>query len=146
MSWQNHTVDDEEAHAQQVQAVCQLYQQAQTLHEEHVHVISVDEKTGIQARQPVKPNRPMCTGQIEKVEHDYERNGTQVLTANFEVATGNVIAPMVSETCKEADFAAHIEQTIATDPTAEWVIICDQLNTHKPSSSWLLRFVESPMR
>ena len=37
----------------------------------------------------------------------------------------------MSDTRKEADFAAHIEQTIATDPDAEWIFICDQLNTHK---------------
>ena len=74
MYWQNHTIDDEEVHAQQLQAICQLYQQAPTLHDDNVHVISVDEKTEIQATTPVKPNRPMRPGKVEKVEHEYERN------------------------------------------------------------------------
>ena len=39
-------------------------------------------------------------------------------------ATGKVIAPTMSDTRKEVDFAAHVEQTIATNPNAEWVIIC----------------------
>jgi len=29
------------------------------------------------------------------------------------------------------DFAAHIAQTIATDPEAPWIFIVDQLNTHQ---------------
>jgi hypothetical protein len=40
----------------------------------------------------------------------------------------------VSDTRKEADFATHIEQTIATDPEAIWIFIVDQLNTHKSES------------
>ena len=48
----------------------------------------------------------------------------------LEVATGQIIAPTVESTRKEAEFAAHIEQTIATDPKAGWIIVADNLNTH----------------
>ncbi len=34
----------------------------------------------------------------------------------------------------EADFLAHIEQTIETDPTGQWIFILDQLNTHQSAS------------
>jgi hypothetical protein len=55
------------------------------------------------------------------------------------VATGQCLAPTVSETQTESDFASHIEQTIATDPEAKWIFVVDQLNTHKSES--LVRLV-----
>jgi transposase len=70
---------------------------------------------------------------------EYIRHGTQCLIANLEVATGRVIAPSVGPTRTEADFVAHIAQTIATDPAAEWIFIVDHLNTHQ--SEGLVRLV-----
>lgn len=40
-----------------------------------------------------------------------------------------------------SDFLAHIQQTIATDPTGVWVFITDQLNIHQSES--LVRWVAS---
>ena len=39
----------------------------------------------------------------------------------------------------EADFAAHVEQTVNTDPLAGWVFIVDNLDTHQSES--LVRYV-----
>ena len=111
-----------------------LYQQAPALHEQGVHLISVDEKTGIQALERIHPSRPMQPGQPERVEFEYERHGTQVLIANFEVATGQAIYPTVQKTRKEEDFVEHIRQTVASDPQGQWIFIADQLNTHKSAS------------
>ena len=55
------------------------------------------------------------------------------------MATGEVIAPSIGPTRTEEDFAAHIAQTVATDPDAEWAFIVDQLNTHQ--SEALVRLV-----
>jgi transposase len=77
--------------------------------------------------------------QVERIEWEYVRHGTQCLFANLEVATGKVLAPSVGPTRTEADFAAHIEQTLAQDPAAEWIFIVDQLDTHK--SETLVRLV-----
>ena len=68
-----------------------------------------------------------------------QRHGTQCLIANFEVATGQVLAPTVGPTRTEEDFAAHIAQTIATDAEAPWIFVVDQLNTHQ--SEALVRLV-----
>jgi hypothetical protein len=111
-----------------------LYHQAPELHEQGVHVISTDEKTGIQALEPIHPSQPMRPGHPEAVEFEYERHGTQALIANFEVATGRVIAPSIGDTRTEADFVAHIAATVQTDPQAEWIFIADQLNTHQSAS------------
>jgi hypothetical protein len=59
--------------------------------------------------------------------------------ANFEVATGCILAPTVGPTRTEDDFVAHIAQTVATDPEGTWVFIVDQLNTHQ--SEGLVRLV-----
>jgi hypothetical protein len=104
-----------------------------------VHVISCDEMTGIQALERVAPPQPMQSGQPERVEFEYVRHGTLSLIANFEVASGQVVAPSLGPTRTEADFAAHIAQTIATDPEAAWMFITDQLNTHQ--SEALVRLV-----
>jgi len=111
-----------------------LYHHAQELHEHGVHVVSTDEKTGIQANERAYPARPMQPGLVERVEFEYIRHGTQTLIANFEVATGRVMAPSVGPTRTEEDFVGHIERTISLDPAAAWVFIVDRLNTHQSES------------
>lgn len=111
--------------------LCKLYHQATQLPEQGVHVLSTDEKTGMQALDPLHPNYPMRPGHPEAVEFEYERHGTQALIANFEVATGRVITPTISDTRTEADFVAHIRRTVETDPEGAWIFILDQLNTHQ---------------
>lgn len=95
--------------------------------------------TGIQALERKHPTRPMRPGLVERREFEYIRHGTQTLIANFEVGSGQIVAPSIGPTRTEVDFAAHIAQTIATDRLAEWVFLVDQLNTHKSES--LVRLV-----
>jgi len=130
----NHEVEDESQFREDVRAVCKIYHQAQELHEQGIHVISVDEKTGIQALERIHATHPAKPGQVERVEFEYERHGTQALIANFEVATGKVIFPTVQETRTEVDFLAHIQLTVKSDPQGNWIFISDQLNTHKSAS------------
>jgi hypothetical protein len=101
--------------------------------------VSCDEKTGIQALERKHATKPMRAGQPERQEFEYVRHGTQCLLANLEVATGRIVAPTVSATRTEADFAAHIRQTLDTDPKAGWVFVVDGLNTHQ--SEALVRLV-----
>jgi len=119
--------------------VCDLYEQAPQLARQGVHVLSTDEKTGIQALQRAQPTKPMRPGQPALVEHEYIRHGTQALIANLDIATGQCLTPSIGATRTEADFVAHIEQTVAQDPNGTWIFILDQLNTHKSES--LVRFV-----
>jgi hypothetical protein len=100
------------------------------LKDEKIHTVSVDEKPGIQALERKSPTKPMRPGMPERREFEYRRHGTQCLTANLEVATGRILSPTVQATRSEADFAAHIERTIATDPSAGWIFVADNLTTH----------------
>jgi hypothetical protein len=122
-----------------VRTVCEHYAQAPALHAAGVHLVGTDEKTGIQAREVAHPTLPVRPGMVERREMEYIRHGTQCLIANFEVATGQLRAPTIGATRTEADFVAHIAQTVATDPEAGWIFILDQLNTHQ--SEGLVRFV-----
>lgn len=81
----------------------------------------------------------MLPGHVERQEFEYKRHGTQSLIANLEVATGQLVAPSIGPTRTEADFAAHIIQTIQRDPEAVWIFVTDQLNTHQSES--LVRLV-----
>ena len=96
-----------------------------------MHLVSTDEKTGIQATERKHETRPMREGKVELREFEYIRHGTQALIASFSVATGQIIASSVGPTRTEEDFARHIEAVIETDPKAGWIFIVDQLNTHK---------------
>ena len=98
--------------------------------------ISTDEKTDIQVIKQLNPthaaeSKPQSS---ERREHSYERHGTLTLTANFEVATGQVVNPTIGETRTEKDFLEHVERTVDTDPNGTWIIIVDQLNTHQSAS------------
>jgi transposase len=119
--------------------ICDFYAQARAALARGAHWLSTDEMTGIQALERKHPSLPMRRGLVERREFEYLRHGTQTLIANFEVALGQIVAPSIGPTRTEADFAAHIAQTIATDPRAEWVFLVDQLNTHQ--SEALVRLV-----
>jgi len=98
------------------------------------HVVGTDEMTGIQALERAAPTQPMRPGRPERREHEYIRHGTTTLIANFNVATGEVLAPSLGPTRTEADFADHIARTLATDPDASWLFIADNLNTHQSAT------------
>jgi transposase len=136
--WLNADPKDRELFDAQVRDVCDCYAQAQQRLEQGIHTASVDEKPGMQALERKAPTKPMRPGEVEKIEFEYKRHGTQVLTANFEIATGEVIAPTVEDTRTEQQFADHIQRTIATDPEAGWIFVSDNLTTHCSATLVLL--------
>jgi hypothetical protein len=95
---------------------------------------ALTKKTGIQSLERAASTLPVSVGQLEKREFNYKRHGTLVLTANFEVSTGQIFSPTNETTRTESQLAAHIERTITMRPDGEWIFICDQLNTHKSES------------
>lgn len=96
--------------------------------------------TGVQALERAHPGLPLAPGHVERREYEYIRHGTQTFTINFDVPTGQVIAPSCGPTRTEEDFCDHIRATVATDPDApQWHFITDNLNTHV--SEALVRYV-----
>lgn len=137
--WLNPEVEDLDAFADEAGLICDLYVQAQDLHGQGVHLVSTDEKTGMQATERKHPSKPTRPGLVERREFEYIRHGTRCLMANLEVATGRILAPSILPTRKEDDFALHLERTIDTDAEAAWIFVVDGLNTHQ--SEALVRLV-----
>ena len=110
--------------------VCDTYRQAIERAEQGIRTISFDEKTGIQALEPLTAGKPVKPGHIEKREFEYKRHGTQALLAGMDVATGKII-PLVRDTRTEQDFADWLDSTLMSDPhAAGWHFVMDRLNTH----------------
>lgn len=129
--WLNPKIYNQEEFDQMVKTICNLYLSAIELKAKNTRVISIDEKTGIQILARTYPNKPVIVGSVEKMEFEYDRNGTSTLIGSYDVATGEMIAPSIGPTRTEIDFVNHIEATINTDPNANWIFVMDQLNTHK---------------
>lgn len=125
--------------SQLVQEICQLHEKASDLYKQGTHVVSTDEMTGIQALEREYPHQAQKPRQVERIEFNYIRHGTLSLIATWHVGQGQVLCPYLGPTRTEADFAAHIEEVIETDPSASWCFIVDQLNTHQ--SETLVRLV-----
>jgi transposase len=125
---------------QKIQAVCHLYQQAASLAQKGERVVSTDEMTGVQALERRHPTLPMQPGQVERREFEYTRHGTLCFIVNFDVVSGQIIAPTCGERRTEEDFLNHIKNTLATDKTAtRWHFVVDNLNIHLSES--LVRYV-----
>ena len=121
--------DSPETFAEKVNEICTVYHEAETVHENGGHTISVDEMTGIQALEHKYPD----------MEFEYIRHGTVSLIGFFDVATGRMEKPYLNSTRTEKDFVEAIRALIETDPEASWTFVCDGLNIHKSES--LVRFV-----
>lgn len=132
--WLHPRFDDRAVFDGQVATICSLYKEARALHQQGIHLMSTDEMTGIQALERREATLRAIPGKIERREFDYKRHGTQCLIANFEVATGQVVAPTVGAQRTEEDFANHILQTVALDLDDEWIFLADNLNTHQSES------------
>jgi hypothetical protein len=126
----NAKIENTEEFEHSVENVCQTYLSASENELQGIHTVSVDEKTGIQALERAAPTTPMEPGKPERIESEYERRGTTCLFGNLNVATGEIVAPKLNATRTEEDFAENIDAIVATDPTATWVFVCDNLNTH----------------
>src|SRR4029453_5486629 len=101
-----------------IASVCALYHEAPALAEAGERVMSTDELTGVQALERKHPGLSMAVGKVERREFESVRHGTRTFIVNFDVVTGQVIAPTCGPTRTEADFLAHVQQTVATDPAA----------------------------
>lgn len=122
--------EDPTGFQQTIEEICNTYHETPALEAAGVHVVSCDEKTGIQALERKHETLPSKPGLVERQEHEYIRHGHLCLIANFFVATGRVQYSTVGETRTEEDFDVHIRNTIASDPDGQWLFIVDQLNTH----------------
>lgn len=102
------------------------------------HLISTDEKTGIQALE----RKISRSSQTQRMEYEYIRHGTTCLLASLDVGEGKVVNHELKDSRKEDDFLHFIRQTVAQYDTQKPIIIlADHLNTHMSASlvEWLAK-------
>jgi transposase len=102
--------------------------------------VSTDELTGMQALERKHPGLPLAPGKVARREFEYIRHGTCSCILSRDVVTGQIIAPFLGPPRTEADFVAHVQQVIMSDPAAtRWRFVVDNLNIHQ--SEGLVRLV-----
>ena len=94
-------------------------------------VLSVDEKSQIQALNRTQPVLPMRIGERERRSYDYDRHGTVSLFAALDVATGKVIGRCHQRhrSREFVKFLRTIDQSVPADLDIH--IIIDNYATHK---------------
>jgi transposase len=103
-------------------------------------VLSVDEKTQIQALDRTQPSLPIKPGKAARMTHDYKRNGTTSLYAALEIATGEVTgACYPTHTHKE--FLAFLNRLVKAYPRRPLHVVLDNSSTHSTPEveRWLER-------
>ena len=108
---------------------------------ENALVLSVDEKTQIQALDRTQPMLQLRPGQIERRTHDYKRHGTSSLYAAFDILTGKVMSRITKRhrSLEFIDFLKQIKKSTPKD--IDLHIIMDNSSTHKTEAvnSWLAK-------
>jgi transposase len=97
---------------------------------ENAIVLSVDEKTSVQALERTQPMLPLTKGQIRRHTHDYKRNGVVDLYAALNVATGRVTG-QCTDTHTGADFLAFMQKLAREYPDKDLHVVLDNSSAHK---------------
>jgi transposase len=92
-------------------------------------VLSLDEKTQIQALNRTQPLLPLRPGLPARQTHDYQRNGLTSLYAALEVATGRVVGACTPRHTG-ADFLRFLRHVARTYRGRELHIVLDNSSTH----------------
>ncbi len=103
-------------------------------------VLSVDEKTSIQALDRTQPRLPMKPHRIERLSHEYKRHGTASLLASLEVHSGQVHAEPIQRN-NSATFIRFLRHLLNAYPAKELHIIADNGSSHrsKKTLAWVAK-------
>ena len=107
----------------------------------HAIVLSVDEKSQIQALDRTQPGLPMKKGRCGTMTHDYKRNGTTTLFAALNVLDGAVIGRNMQRH-RHQEFIRFLNVINASLPKDKSVhVILDNYAVHKHAKvrAWLDR-------
>ena len=94
-------------------------------------VVSVDEKSQIQALDRTAPMLPLRPGLPARQTHDYKRNGTTTLFAALEVATGKITADACYPRHRHQEFLRFLKKVAAAHPAVDLHVVADNYATHK---------------
>jgi transposase len=107
----------------------------------HAVVLSVDEKSQIQALDRTQPGLPMKLGRLGTMTHDYKRHGTTTLFAALDVLEGTVIGKCMQRH-RNQEFVRFLNAIERAIPTGKVIhVILDNYAAHKHPNvrKWLAR-------
>jgi transposase len=107
----------------------------------HAVVLSIDEKSQIQALDRTQPGLPLKPGRCGTMTHDYKRNGTTTLFAALNVLEGKVVGRCMPQH-RHQEFISFLNAVERAVPTGKVIhAILDNYATHKHPKvvAWLAR-------
>jgi transposase len=135
--WRSFKLSNDKAFAEKLHDVVGLYVSPPA----HAIVLSVDEKSQIQALDRTQPGLPLKKGRLGTMTHDYKRNGTTTLFAALNVFDGTVIGRNMQRH-RHQEFIRFLNAIEAEVPAGKTVhVILDNYAAHKHPKvrTWLDR-------
>lgn len=135
--WRSFKRSKDPAFAEKVEDIVGLYMHPPA----HAVVLSIDEKSQIQALDRTQPGLPIKRGKCGTMTHDYKRHGTTTLFAAFNVLEGAVIGRCMQKHTHQ-EFVRFLNAVEREVPAGEIVhAILDNYATHKHPKvkAWLTR-------
>jgi len=123
--------------AEKVEDIVGLYVDPPT----HAVVLSIDEKSQIQALDRTQPGLPMKKGRAGTMTHDYKRHGTTTLCAALNLLDGSVIGRCMQRH-RHQEFIRFLNQIERTVPAGKLIhVVLDNYGAHKQAKvrQWLAR-------
>ena len=117
---------DDPAYQEKMRAIVDLYVRLP----KGEPVLSIDEKTGMQALSHRRPLQAAGPGRRARLDFEYKRNGTRCLFACFNVGTGRVLGRCTTTRTRE-DFLSFLDEVASAYRQACVHVILDNLNTHR---------------
>ena len=98
----------------------------------HAVIVSIDEKSQIQALDRTQPGLPLKPGKCETMTHDYKRNGTTTLFAALDVLHGTVVGRCMPHH-RHQEFVKFLHAVERAVPAGKVIIhaVADNYATHK---------------
>lgn len=96
-------------------------------------VLSIDEKTGMQALSHRRPLQPATSKRDARFDFEYQRNGTRCLFACFNVGTGKVLGQCTTQR-KRVDFLSFMDRVASVYRQRRVHVVLDNLNTHRDTN------------
>jgi len=135
--WRQFKLSKDPAFAAKVEDVVGLYVDPPA----HAVVLSIDEKSQIQALDRTQPGLPLKPGRLGTMTHDYKRHGTTTLFAALNVLDGTVIGRNMQQH-RHQEFLRFLNALERAIPAGKVVhVILDNYATHKHPKvhAWLAR-------
>ena len=125
--WRNFKLSNDPAFAEKLADIVGLYVDPPA----HAVVLSIDEKSQIQALDRTQPGLPMKKGRAGTMTHDYKRHGTTTLFAALNIQDGTVIGQNMQRHRHQEliRFLNRIEREVPADKAIH--VILDNYAAHK---------------